>query len=404
MWNEGNTSDLRGLLSLMQQGASQVTDVVEDLHQTIAAPFDVLGTSTRGRTGGITGLVYRSIQGGYRLAGGGLDAALRLLPQQTGTAKRNRQRELLLSHVNGIVGDYLAASGNPLSIEMSLRSNGRALVLEQDALQGALPTITGKILLLVHGLCMNDLQWTRSDHDHGQSLAEDLGYTPIYLHYNSGAHISTNGRRLAALLEQLVKQWPLPVASMAIVCHSMGGLVARSACHYGAAAGHAWPDHLDRLVFLGTPHHGSPWERIGAWTSELPRLSPYIAPFDRLQRVRSAGITDLRHGSLLDEDWSGSDRFARAPDRRQSVPLPAGVAAYAIAASLGSRAGDAKDRLLGDGLVQTSSALGLHSDGTRDLGIPPERRWIAYNTSHLALLGRADIYTKLSQYLREPAA
>ena len=58
---------------------------------------------------------------------------------------------------------------------------------------------------------MNDLQWSRDGHDHGTALAADLGYTPLYLHYNTGEHISTNGRRLANLLESLVQEWPQPV-------------------------------------------------------------------------------------------------------------------------------------------------------------------------------------------------
>ena len=94
--------------------------------------------------------------------------------------------------------------------------------------------------MLLHGLCMNDLQWKRNGHDHGAALARDLGYTPVYLHYNSGLHISTNGRAFAELLESLVERWPVPVTELVLVGHSMGGLVARSACHYGALAHHEW--------------------------------------------------------------------------------------------------------------------------------------------------------------------
>ena len=112
----------------------------------------------------------------------------------------------------------------------------------------------------------------------------------------------------------------------------MGGLVARSACHYGAAAGHAWLRHLRTLVFLGTPHHGAPMERGGNWIDLLLGISPYSAPLARLGKIRSAGITDLRYGNLTHEDWQGRDRFARG-DRRRFVPLPEGVRCYAIAAT-----------------------------------------------------------------------
>jgi pimeloyl-ACP methyl ester carboxylesterase len=79
---------------------------------------------------------------------------------------------------------------------------------------------------MVHSLCMNDLQWTRQCHNHGDALAADLGWTPVYLHYNSGLHVSTNGHAFAALLEALVDQWPMPVSELAIMGHSVGGLVA----------------------------------------------------------------------------------------------------------------------------------------------------------------------------------
>ena len=190
--------------------------------------------------------------------------------------------------------------------------------------------------MLAHGLCLNDLQWNRRGHDHGAALARDLGYTPVYLHYNTGLHISTNGRQLAEALEALVAQWPVPLEEFALVAHSMGGLVARSACHYGALAAHAWPRRLGTLVFLGTPHHGAPMERGGNWIDTLLEISPYTAPFARLGKIRSAGITDLRYGNLADEDWHGRDRFARG-DRRRFVPLPDGVRCFAIGATAAAK-------------------------------------------------------------------
>ena len=130
---------------------------------------------------------------------------------------------------------------------------------------------------------MNDLQWNRAGHDHGAVLARELGYDCLYLHYNSGLHTSINGRALADLLEVLLGQWPHRVEELAIVAHSMGGLVARSACHYGPQAGHAWPRHLRKLAFLGTPHLGAPMERGGNWVDA-------VAGRDALHRpVRAAG-------------------------------------------------------------------------------------------------------------------
>ena len=227
------------------------------------------------------------------------------------------EREALQAAANGVLGDHLAASANPLAIPMRLRRDGQPLDLTTPALAAALPQPTGKILVLAHGLCMNDRQWRRKGHDHGAALAADAGFTPVYLHYNSGLHVSTNGRAFAGQLEALLGAWPVPVDELVIIGHSMGGLLARSACYYGELAGHAWPRHLRKIVFLGTPHHGTAFERGGNWVTVALGVSRYTAAFARLGKIRSAGITDLRYGSFLDEDWEDRDRFAR--DQRHAA-------------------------------------------------------------------------------------
>jgi pimeloyl-ACP methyl ester carboxylesterase len=253
--------------------------------------------------------------------------------------------------------------------------------------------------VLLHGLCMNDLQWMRAGHDHGAALQRDLGYTPVYLRYNSGLHISSIGAALAQLMERLVEQWPQPRQQLVLLGHSMGGLVARSALHVASEAGLQWPARVDDLVFLGTPHHGAPLERAGNWVDVVLGATPYAAPLARLGKVRSAGITDLRHGNLLDEDRAGHDRFARTGDRRRPLPLPAGVRCFALAATTGAHPGDGKDRLLGDGLVPLASALGRHADPSRTLAFAPERQWVGLRMGHLDLLGRPEVYVQLRRWL-----
>ena len=370
------------------------------MHRTIAGSVDAGAAQAPGRTRGITGLVYKSVRGVTRLVGGGLDAILAQLAPTLAGRVSSPGREAVLAALNGVLGDYLAATGNPLAIPMSLRRDGRALALERRALAAAIPQAGGKLALLVHGLCLSDLQWKREGHDHGAILARELGYTPVYLHYNSGLHTSTNGRALDGLLEVLLGQWPHPVEELAIVAHSMGGLIARSAWHYGRAAGHAWPRKLRELAFLGTPHHGAPLERGGNRVDAILSASPYAAPFARLGKIRSAGITDLRHGNVLDEDWKGRDRFARARDTRRPVPLPEGVRCYAMAATRGKKPGDLRDRLLGDGLVPVRSALGLHDDPARSLPFPKSRQWIGYGMTHLDLLGRTEVSDRLVRWFR----
>lgn len=393
------TSDLRGAVRIATDATAGLTDLVEALHERIAR-VPSLGTPTRdGRTGGISGLVYKTIRGATRVVGGSIDALLGALTPALSGDDTNVERAAIVAALNGVLGDYLAVTANPLATPMAFRCNGRPLVLEAAALTSNLPKAGGRLLVLLHGLCMSDLQWLRSGHDHGAALARDLGFTPVYLHYNSGLHISINGRALAQQLERLLDQWPHQVERLVLLGHSMGGLLARSALHYAAQANHRWPELLDDLVFLGTPHHGAPLERAGNWVDIVLGATPYAAPFARLGKVRSAGITDLRYGSLVDEDWVGRDRFARVADPPQHLPLPDTVRCYAAAASIGQRRDDLRDRLLGDGIVPLDSALGCHPDPARVLVFGEGRQWIGYGISHLELLSHADVYARLRRWL-----
>ncbi len=241
--------------------------------------------------------------------------------------------------------------------------------------------------MLVHGLCLNDRQWTRNGHDHGAALADELGYTPLYLRYNSGLRVAENGLAFAEALETLLQHWPVPVEQLVILGHSMGGLVARSACHHARESGHAWTKHLDKLVFLGTPHHGAPLERGGHKLDFVMGLSPYSAPFTQIGKQRSAGITDLRHGSIT-------------RGVHEHVPLPAGVKCYAAAATLSARRDLLSERLIGDGLVPLDSALGRHPKPEHRLRIPQSRQWIGYQTGHLELLCRPEVYAQLREWLQ----
>jgi hypothetical protein len=393
------STDLRGAVRLATDATAGLADLVEALHARIARVPGLSPPSPDGRTTGISGLVYKTVRGVTRLVGGSVDALLGLLAPALGTQAPAAEREAIVAALNGVLGDHLQATGNPLATPMALRRDGRALVLEAAALAARLPHAGGRVLVLLHGLCMNDLQWQREGHDHGAALAHDLGFTPVYLHYNSGLHVSENGQALAHLLERLLDQWPVPVQRLVLLGHSMGGLLARSAVHYGTQAGHRWAARVDDLVFLGTPHHGAPLERAGHWVDQVVGATPWTAPFTRLGKVRSAGITDLRHGNLLDEDWAGRDRFAHGRDHRHPVPLPPRVRCHAVAGTLGQRDGDLKDRLLGDGLVPLDSALGRHRDPARTLAFTEDRQWVAYGTGHLGLLSRPEVYAQLRQWL-----
>jgi pimeloyl-ACP methyl ester carboxylesterase len=389
-------SDILGFSRLAMDATVKLSDVVEAMHLNIALAPGILGRPATGPTRGITGLVYQSIRTVAGLVGCGIDAALAPLIPLFGERSSPPGREAVIAALNGVMGDYLAATRNPLAISMSLRRNGRPLALERRSLSRAIPRPTGKLLVLAHGLCMNDLQMTRKGHDHGAALARDFGYTALYLHYNSGLHISTNGRAFAQLIETLIDQWPAPLEEFAIVGHSMGGLVARSAYHYASMTGYDWPRHLRKVVFLGSPHHGTPLERGGNWLNVVLGFSPYTAALARLGQIRSAGITDLRYGNLLDDDWQGRDRFDASPDLRCLLPLPENVKCYAIAATTG--------RFLGDGVVPVDSALGRHKDPRRTLSFAKSRQWVGYGMNHFDLLSEPAVYQRIKRWLGRGAA
>jgi len=393
------TNDLRGYGRIAIDATLGLTSLVETMHHNILRTPGVLGEPTQQPAGGLTGFVYKSIRGVTRLVGGGIDAVLSRLVPLFDEGGSSPQREAILGALNGVLGDHLQESANPLAIPLQFRRDGHSLELSRASVAAGIPDATARIVLLVHGLCMTDLAWRRHGRDHGDALASD-GFTPVYLHYNSGRHVSHNGREFAAAIEALLHAWPVPPNEIVIVGHSMGGLVARSACHYGAVEDHAWLRLLRSIVFLGTPHLGAPLERGGHWIDALLDASPYTTAFARLGKIRSAGITDLRHGSLVDEDWSRDDGAARARPRRASLPLPENVRCHAIAATLAKRVSKDPANLPGDGLVPVASALGLHDDPRRALHIPRERQWIGSAMNHLDLLDRPEVFARIRDWLR----
>ncbi|MGZ8273035.1 MAG: lipase family alpha/beta hydrolase [Burkholderiaceae bacterium] len=389
-------SDVRGLAQAGFVAAVGITDLLEAVHHTIMRRVGLFGPTPQGRTTGVTGLLYRSVRGTMRLVGSGLNAVLDAFDDAGRSADSAPGREAVLAILNGLWGDYLAESGNPLAIRMSLRQTREPLDLTGDlALQITNPR--PRVVVLVHGLCMSDTPWRR----HGRQLAA-LGYTPLYLRYNSGRHVSQNGRDFSELLERLCVQWPVPMQEVVIVGHSMGGLLARSACHHATEAKHGWVRKLTRLVFLGTPHHGAELERGWHLIDRLLGLSPYAAPFVRLGAARSAGLTDLRFGNLRDEDWAGQFALGQTSDRRFPTPLPAGVDAFMIAATLAGQAGPLRDDLNGDGLVPLASALGQHPDPAHALPVPASRQRVFYRANHWDLQKRRDVGAQLCAWLARP--
>ena len=387
---------LRGLGRLAAEATLGVTELVEAVHRTVAA---APGARPAEETRGIRRVVYGSVRGVTRLVGGGLDAALASLAPVLGELPPSSRREALVAALNGVVGDHLETTGNPLAIRMRLRRQGEDLSFDRPSDADGLPSSARRVVLLVHGLCMNDAGWSREGHDHGAALEHDLGLEAIHVVYNTGRHVSDNGRSLAELLDAYVRESGVPPREISIVAHSMGGLVVRSALVAAARAGHGWPALVRAVVFLGTPHHGAPAERLGNLAQAALGVSPYARPFARLGKVRSAGITYLRHGNVLDDDWAGHDRFARHGDARVPVPLPGGIAFFAVAGTTATQTGAPGARIPGDGLVPVASALGHHRDPERTLAFAPGRTGIVPGTGHLDLLSSPAVFGRVRDTL-----
>jgi len=388
--------DLRGVSRLVIDATQAVTRVVEDMHRAIADGPGGIARPFTLPARVVSRLVYGSIRGTASLVGAGIDHALAQLGPTLGTSRPGPEREAVLAAVNGVVGDWLEATRNPLAIRSRLRRDGAPLVLEREALAAAIPGVSGAIAIMIHGSSMSDVGWRRRGHDHGAALADELGFTPVYAHYNSGRHVSINGAELAGLLDQLVAAWPTPVEDLVLIGHSMGGLVARSACVVAERDDHAWRPALRAMVCLGTPHHGAPLERSGNLLEHALGAIRYTAPLARLGQLRSAGVTDLRYGNVIDEHWAGVDRFAAGIDRRSPTPLPDGVACHAIAATLARTVDDAPP---GDGLVPVDSALGRHPRPELTLAFPPAHQRIVAGAGHLDLLDHPEVTAQLRTWL-----
>ena len=405
------STDLRGLAKLATQATLSVTKIAEGVTQSVWSTLGAPSGKAKDQTRGITGLVYKSIQSVAQLVGKGTESVLTslqpLLDKIDQEPQESAPREAVLAALNGVMGDRLVESDNPLATPMTLRFKNEALNWE------AMPDkalLTGKVLIVIHGLCMNDLQWTvqvdEKTVNHAETLATKLGYTPVYVRYNTGLHTSQNGQTLSNQLELLSALWPTPLEEITVLAHSMGGLVTRAAVHTAQHNQRQWVKKLKNIVFLGTPQHGAPLEKAGNWIDVLLGVTPYSAPFKKLAELRSSGITDLRFGYVLESDWldqGHQDRFKPKTKQeqvdREHLSLPEGVACFTVAATLAAKRSLLADRLIGDGLVPLNSALGVHGDPARSLVFAKSSQMIVYRTNHMAILESAEVSEQLLTWL-----
>jgi pimeloyl-ACP methyl ester carboxylesterase len=385
-------SEIRAMGELAGELLAAGGTVVSDMHEGIASrPFGALGPAARPVQAihdGVSSAVYAGVRGGLRAVARVAGEAAALRSRDGAPLGSTDGGSLALAALNGLYGSHLEARGNPLALPLTIRSDGDP---------------AARVAVFVHGLFETDEAWrvpplggAPERPTYGDRLRDELGMTPLYVRYNTGLHVSDNGRRLAAQLAELERDWPIPIEEIALVGHSMGGLVARSACHYGALEEHPWSRAVRHVFCLGSPHLGADLEKganVLGWA--LGRL-PETRAFGRVLNARSAGIKDLRYGACVEEDWSDCDPDELLRDRCGEVPFLPGAAYYFVAASL--REGP-MGSLLGDLLVRSPSASGRGSGRGRVVEFEVENGFEVTGLTHFDLLNHPEVYEQLRAWI-----
>lgn len=397
-----------------------VAETAEETHRGIArrafAAVGPLGAGVHRVHDGITGLAYRAVRAGLRGAG----SALGTVADHHPGLRRHRplateRGERVLSAVSGIVGDRLAEEHPLLDVGLALRHDGR--VIGPADLAAVHPDAGGALAVFLHGLCESDRSWERpsrlhraaakaGDADgslvvtHGERLAEAYGMTPLYVRYNTGRRIHLNGLRLAQLLEETVAAWPVEVDRLALVGHSMGGLVLRSACHQAEEAGLRWPALVGDIVYLGTPHLGAPLARgVDAASGALARL-PETRGITGLLGHRSEGVRDLVRGDILEGVLAAEAPEAALQEAAGAPPALAGARHHLLAATVTEDPDHPFGRLVGDVMVRAASGSGRSR--SRDVGLGDDVV-IQGGIDHFDLLSDPRVGRQIVEWLTPPA-
>jgi len=404
-------NEVRALSALAFDELHRFPGAIRDMHLGIAQrAFRGVGPAARPVKlihDALSSRAYGAVGAGASGLGKAVDAAMarRGIGEQVSLSTTQRG-SFGLAVLSGLIGDRLERDGSALHQPASARMHGKRIGLDEPSLRDAFPDATGRVVVFIHGLTGDEFCWTWGQNPatnpaaadpYGSRLVTDLGYTPVYLRYNSGLHISENGRTVAALLQELVEAWPVQAKQVALVGHSMGGLVARSAAHQAHEQDHAWVGHVRHVVSLGTPHMGAPLER-GAHRAALALDKlPETRMLGSFLKKRSAGIRDLRHGSLVDEDWRGRDPEALRAAACKEVPLLPWATHFFVSATVTRDPNHPLGRLLGDILVLKPSASGQSK--TRRIPFRDEHGHHIGGTHHLALLNHPEVYERLSGWL-----
>lgn len=392
MTSTARTTDMAALA--LEYGDRLVVGTARDVHTAIARrafrATRLIGSRVpESIHDAVTASVYGAVSGALRLSGG---AARTLADHGIGAPIENtRAGRQVRAAINGLIGDELRLGGDPQAITMAVRVGGIDVPVTPWHLRKAYPDASDHIVVFVHGLCESDEGWGlggRARPTYAQRIAGETDATPLMIRYNTGLHVSENGRHLDLLLDDLVEAWPVPVRRLTLVGHSMGGLVVRAATNRATVDGHGWAHVVGDVVCLGTPHAGAALEKAAHLGSRVLRFFPQSRPFGTLLDTRSAGIVDLRHGYITADEWEGQDLTTRwGLDRIAAAPLPHAEYHF-VAATIGATQHHPFSAVLGDLLVHFSSASGI---GRRGPVVAHAQMEYLPSAHHAALLNHPQI-------------
>ncbi|NOY27687.1 MAG: hypothetical protein GXP62_17620 [Oligoflexia bacterium] len=391
---EGHESTARAVVGVIDAAAPQLRQ-----------PVQAVDTARRVLTGGVLASVRAVNRTVQVVSGVALDLAQLNPPPPPVVPMRSDALTTLggsldqvVGALNGAVGDHLSQAHNGLDLGMRLRHGDTWLRLSRDSLREDMPDAKGRLVVLVHGLATTELCWSLdaeqelgdASRHYGAMLEQDLGLSSVYVRYNTGCSVAHSGQCLAAALDALVAAWPVPVQSLVLVGHSMGGLVVRAATHAATTLEQTWPRLLTHIVFLGTPHQGAPLARLGQTAADvLQRVDlPATRILGKILAHRSEGVQDLRQ---------------REPDA--VGPLLDHIQYLFVAGALTTDPQHFSSELVGDLLVPLSSAEG--PPGEDPPGEAPSSSNVQVrrfgDLPHYRLQANADVYRAIVDHLGDDA-
>jgi hypothetical protein len=382
---------------------------IEQVHRAIAdrafAPVGPTDAPARVIHDSVTRGVYLVIRGAGAAAGAVGAEAVSLLDTDGQSVGREPGGNLALAALNAVAGDRLGPDLAPLAIRMAVRAYGRDVHVATRELSAAFDHPTPRLAVFVHGLAETEDSWQRrgaESRPYGPRLQAEFGYTPIYVRYNTGRHVSDNGHDLAGLLDALIAAWPVQVDELLLVGHSMGGLVIRSACAHGQQESAAWVGRVRHVFYLGTPHLGAPLARAAGFTGWALGKMAETRPFVTLVNGSSPGIKDLRHGYVLAGDWADCDQDSCVRDHRGDTPLLPRASHYTISATVTTDPGHPLGAVVGDLFVQPASAHGRRG-AYQHIPFPVDSRRRLGGMHHFDLLNHPAVWAAIRDLLGSTA-